>query len=456
MTLICLWIKPQKERSFFSPGHLFIDKINQIKSKLWTPSKNKSYWGALAFNLAIFAIIALTAAKPAQNVIEPILTKSQPLAPIEVTKSSDEVMGFAPYWNFNKLDGIDFSALTTLAYFSVPVLGDGSLDTTDPGYQTYMSPQATDLFKKAHANGTRVVLTLTQMNNGPILALLDNPQSQTNAINQITDSVKERGIDGVNIDFEYAGNPGDAYRTKFTNFVQNLTDNLHAQVPNSYITVSVYAASVKDPKIYDIKSLSSASDGIFMMAYDFATRGADQAMPTAPLYGHSNGTYWYDVSTAVNDFLAVMPADKLILGVPWYGYDYVVYQPGVKSETLPSWSWKGSPVVQTYATASTEVSPSMNGIDGYTEGWDPAGEVGYKAYHVIATDAWRIIFFDDVRSLGLKYDYALNKNLKGIGIWALGMDNGQPELWNEIKNKFGIKLADTSLVKKAEASTSND
>ncbi|MBI1937868.1 MAG: T9SS type A sorting domain-containing protein [Ignavibacteriales bacterium] len=37
----------------------------------------------------------------------------------------------------------------------------------------------------------------------------------------------------------------------------------------------------------------------------------------------------------------------------------------------------------------------------------------------------------------MKYDLALQKNLKGIGIWAIGDDGSRDELWNLIEKKFG-------------------
>ena len=46
------------------------------------------------------------------------------------------------------------------------------------------------------------------------------------------------------------------------------------------------------------------------------------------------------------------------------------------------------------------------------------------------------IWFDDDYTLGKKYDYALSNNLRGIGIWALGYDNGYGQLWDVIDEKF--------------------
>ena len=46
------------------------------------------------------------------------------------------------------------------------------------------------------------------------------------------------------------------------------------------------------------------------------------------------------------------------------------------------------------------------------------------------------LWFDDDYTLRKKYDFALSNQLKGVGIWALGYDNGYDDLWNVIEDKF--------------------
>lgn len=365
-------------------------------------------------------------------------------------KVTHEVFGFAPHWTIDKLDNVDFSTLTTLAYFGIPINGDGTLDKYDGGYDVFKSDKATEIFNKAHRNGTKVVLTLTQMDNYAIESLMDSPEAQKITIEQSVYEVKQRGINGINVDIEYVGDPGDEYRKKFTKFTTDLSKKLHSEVPNANLTVSVYASAVRYPKIYDIAALSKVTDGIFMMAYDFAVKGSDNAIPTSPLYGHKEGKYWYDISTAVDDFLAVMPADKLILGLPWYGYDYPVYEPAVNAEThrgssywykqqlgYGRWAWRSgySPIpslVQTYKNGSDEIKATKTG-------WDDLGKVGWKAYQEDGT--WRMFFLEDQKSLGLKYDFAKQKELLGVGMWALGFDEGKGEMWSLLREKFGQRLA---------------
>lgn len=384
-------------------------------------------WGNLHFPLPSFF-------SPSKTIAHPIS-----VSPLQKKNKDHEVFGFAPYWKLNELGNIDFNVLTTLAYFSIPVNADGNLNAQDPGYIGFESQSATDLFTKAHQAGTRVVLTITQMDNASIQQLLDNPSAQDLAINQTTNFVKSRGIDGVNVDFEYTGDPGSSYRNEFSTFVQNLSDKMHQEVQGSKVSVSVYATAVKNPQLDDISALSKSSDTIFMMAYDFATGSSDVAMPTAPLYGYKAGKYWYDISTAVEDFLTVMPSQKLILGLPWYGYNYAVSSPSINATTYSG--YYSNSLTQTYADIQN-LDPSQ------TSGWDPYGEVGWKAYYDPTSGVWRMVFVEDTRSLGIKYDFAKSKNLAGVGIWALGFDNGTQELWNSLEGKFGIKYADAKITGK--------
>ncbi len=385
----------------------------------------------------VHALTHLISPKAAASDTKPSLT------PLKETKKGYQVYGYAPHWTFNKLDDVDFNALTTFAYFGVPIQIDGSLDRKDKGYEVFKSDEATRIFQKAHDAGTKVNLTVTIMDNDKILAFLDNPIAQDAAVNEIVTEVKARGIDGVSIDVEYVGKPDDQYRGKFSNFVAHVTESMHQEVPGSQVTVAVYALSAKQPQLYDIAALGKSADSIFMMAYDFSVKGSKTSSPTAPLYGHQNGKYSYDIATAVEDFLKVMPAEKLILGVPYYGYNYVVTTPVVKSATKPA-TWKSSPSVQTYALAQSNVNANMDGIKAYQEGWDDDAQVGWRAYKLANTNTWRMIFVEDEKSLGIKYDFAKSQNLGGVGIWALGFDHGHTELWSLLRDKFGTKdIADS-------------
>lgn len=400
-------------------------------------SKTETVWSFVTCLLATICLflVIITDSSSVKNFISPLVSQLQALHPLDEEKNGREVFGFAPWWNMNKLDDVDFNTLTTFAYFGIPVTYDGSLDRTDDGYRIFKSDKTTQIFKNAHNHGTRVVLTVTQMDNDTIDAFLSSNDAKQLAVREIIDEVKDRGIDGVNVDFEYVGNPGAEKRESYTDFIAVLSREMKRELPNSRLSISVYALSVRDKKLYDIKELAQYVDRVFMMAYDFAVTGAENAMPTAPLYGKKQGKYYYDVATAVADFTAKMPAEKLILGVPYYGYNYLVVTPKVKAATRSA-SWRGRPAAQTYAYIQDNLLANKTG-------WDNEGQVGWKAYYVPETGTWRMVFIEDVRSLGIKYDFAKSKNLAGVGMWALGMDHGKTELWSLLREKFGINIADS-------------
>jgi spore germination protein len=440
---------PEFAQNLLSRMESFIAFLN-LRNKM---TQKELLWSFGTISLSLLCLLFILATgngRSIEQIISPIIATLSPLKPLGEGKKGNEVFGFAPYWTINKLDNVDFNTLTTFAYFGVEIGGDGSLVKDDRGYEVFHSEKATEIFKKAHDHGTRVVLTLTLMDNTTIKEFLADPESRERAIQQSIEEVKKRGIDGVNIDVEYSGNPGAQARDNFSIFVKDMTAAMHEEIPESRVTVSVYASSARGEKLYDIASIGKSSDAVFMMAYDFATSGSDHVIPTSPLYGYKEGKYWYDVSTAVEDFLKVMPSDKLILGLPWYGYNYPVTKPGVKVAKYEGYSYyyyanrrrylahfRPAANAQTYAAANKDNAVEMTG-------WDDVGKVGWRAYK---TDGiWRMIFLDDEKSLALKYQFAKEKDLGGVGMWALGFDDGRDELWSLLKKEFGEKLADNRIM----------
>ncbi len=59
-----------------------------------------------------------------------------------------------------------------------------------------------------------------------------------------------------------------------------------------------------------------------------------------------------------------------------------------------------------------------------------------------------MIFIEDKKSLGIKFDFAKAKNLGGVGMWALGFDDGKIDFWALLQEKFGVKLADNRVIER--------
>src|SRR4029077_15112878 len=107
---------------------------------------------------------------------------------------SDPTIGY-PSWDFNML--------STVAYFGLHVLWDGTFEK-DAGLSVWNSSQLTSLVQIAHAHGTKVVLTII---NGDARgtypnAMCDALLRAAITVKNTVAEVKAKGVDGVNIDYE--------------------------------------------------------------------------------------------------------------------------------------------------------------------------------------------------------------------------------------------------------------
>ncbi len=366
-----------------------------------------------------FLGLFLTSRPAIQRLISPI--------PNHTKVAQKEVFGFAPYWTLSKLDNIDWNTLTTFAYFSLPVGADGTIDKTSYEWTNFQGKKLSDLFAKAQDHKVKRVVTLTQMNKADVETFLDNPAAWDKIAQESADILNGKHLDGVNIDFEYVPS-NDKLKGQFTNFVDSYSKQLRAKTQDPYITVSVLASSVRFNKIYDIGKLSKITDGIFMMAYDFYYPGSESAGPSAPLYGYNGGKgpYWYDVSTAVDDFLKVADSSKIIMGVPYYGWNYPTSSPTPNAEK-----------VGLRAAAVTNAKADDNKLLSVTPvgGWDEAAQVSWRSYW--EDGQWHVVYMEDEKSLSLKYQFARSRNLGGVGIWALGFDSNISNFWPVLSANFG-------------------
>jgi hypothetical protein len=153
--------------------------------------------------------------------------------------------------------------------------------------------------------------------------------------------------------------------------------------------------------------------------------------PTAPLSGY----YYNDTSTA-SQYSAVVQASKVILGVPYYGRKACVASPA------PNGYPTGAVTADAYLDASAESTTPGPGFQpgtfvAHRDGNDPAGQERWDTWFNTSMNCTRELYWDDVASLGNKYDLVNAANLRGVGLWNLNYGGGAPELWSELNFKFG-------------------
>jgi hypothetical protein len=337
----------------------------------------------------------LPAATAAPEPAPPALASSAPL-------QSHEIFGYAPYWTLPESSGFDVQDLTTLAYFSVDANGDGSLDQSGPGWNGYESQDLTNLVTRSHAAGDRVVLTVTCFSQASLNQITSDPTAAATLSSALIAAVSAKNLDGVNFDFE---GEGSADRTGLTALLTQVSNALHAANPHWQVTMATYASAAADSSgFYDVAALAPALDGFFVMAYDM--NDPVNPSPTAPLMGGG-----YNDTETLQQFTAVVPASKVILGVPYYGYDWPT------TDGTPTAQSTGPESPLSYGTIAAAGNPTY---------WDAATDTAWTSYQVGAQ--WHETYFDNPTSLALKASLANSFHIRGMGIWALGMDGNDPAM----------------------------
>jgi hypothetical protein len=325
----------------------------------------------------------------------PSLADAAPLKP-------HEIFGFAPYWTLPESSGFDLSDLTTLSYFSVDVNGDGTVDRSGSGWVGYESQDLSDLITRAHQAGDRFVLTTTCFDQATLNALTSSPSAPSTLASSLVGLLEAKNLDGVNFDFEGTGSQD---QSGLDRLVSQVSTTLKGVDPGWQVTMDTYASAAGDPSgFYDIAGLADSVDAFFVMAYDMDDPSVPS--PTAALTGPG-----FTDLAALEQYTAVVPSSKVILGVPYYGYDWTTTGPA-----------QGDPATG----PATPMSYSQIAAGNHAVYWDASTQTPWTSYQV--GTQWHQTWFDDATSLALKAQLADKFDIAGLGVWALGMDGDAPSM----------------------------
>lgn len=321
---------------------------------------------------------------------------ARPLAP-------HVVFGFLPYWELGSAGRLSLADLTTVAYYAVQPTGTGGLLSTGPGWSDLSSPLAASVLARAAAAGDRTLLTVATADQSVLNDLCADPIRRGRSLAAaVLPLLEAHHFAGVDLDLE---GQGDRDRAGFVHFVAGFSAALHSLDPGASVVLDTYPTSAADAQgFFAIGRLSHLVSSIFIMGYDMA----DQSSPSAnaPLGGSAVS----DVA-ALQDYVAVAPARKLILGVPFYGYNY----PADAGTNLADTD--GPPVALTFNQIAAA---------GHKVRWDPDTDTPWTAYKV--RGHWYETWFDDPVSIALKTALASVFKLAGVGVWYLGAGSDEPAM----------------------------
>lgn len=246
--------------------------------------------------------------------------------------------------------------------------------------------------------GRASVLTLTPLgpdgrfNNNLIHEMLQNEESRERLMEELLAEMQGRGFSGVDVDFEYILAED---RDLFTNFVAELRNRLNAEGYRVSVALAPKTSADQPGLLYegkDYRGLGEAADEVLLMTYEWGYKYGPP-MAVAPLN---------KVRQVVEYALTEIPAEKILLGVPNYGYDWIL--PFVQGE---------SRAVTIGHVEAVQIAIANDVAIQY----DETAQSPFFRYERdgVTHEVW----FEDVRSMERKYDLIREYGLRGMGVWQI-------------------------------------
>ncbi len=377
--------------------------------------------------------------------------------------ASFEVTGWIPYWRqatgtMDTLPNLD--KLTEINPFVYTLKSDGTLMDNGPlDQEPWLSFNAT-----AKAKGVKVIPTVMSGNKTLMHEILSNTESRVALEDHIAAVVKERGFDGIDIDFE--GKSADT-KDYFSLFLKGLKQRLgsdkwlmctiETRIPNEDRYFGVDVPPDAGQFANDLKEINKYCDRVRLMTYD--QQGIDLKLSNdagSRLYAPVGDPAW--IEKVVNLMSKDIDRNKMLIGIPTYGYEYAVTtyeggqhvydilwtfnpghaapQKGISAPTLserygvtPERSYWGE-MMFTYlpndnATSTAPVSTARMSAMAASA----AASMYADQFHHNAT--YRLVVWPDEVSVQQKIDLAKRLGLRGVAIFKF--DGGQdPEIWNTL------------------------
>jgi spore germination protein len=284
--------------------------------------------------------------------------------------------------------------LTMLTVFTYGFSEDGELISTDDD----------ELIALAYSYGVKPVMLLSTLtadgsfSNELADVLLNSAYLQDILIQKIILNMQNKGYYALDIDFEYVPQRD---KEAYAAFVKRLTEQL-----NKVGFLSLVALAPKT---------SSSQSGLLYEAHDYFAlgRAANLALTMTYEWGY---TYGPPMAVApinkVNEVLSYavteIPPQKLLMGIPLYGYDWKIpYEKGVSK--------------------ATSISPQQAIVIAYENSaeilYNEASQAPYFRYGNDTHEVW----FEDAKSIQAKLSLLDRYSLAGIGYWNLA--RAFPQNW---------------------------
>lgn len=328
-----------------------------------------------------------------------------------------QVIGFLPYWLLSKAQRDYAPYITTLSYFGLAVDVDGkpiflvSPQEEEPGWTALKGNEMTAIRQAAEKKHLKTSLLVHSADDEKIRKLLENPEETAHAlVSEVAPIMRSRGFSDLNLDIESFTPASDSARAAYTQFVRTVAGAMR-QAELGTLTVDIPPIALTRDYLMDPAEIGALADYIVLMTYDYHYSGSYLAGPVAPI-GGGGQIREFDVEMAVREAVNVIPREKLVLGIPLYGYQWetVLEKPG--SATIPGGASTAS---------SRRVSELLAGCATCSATIDPVSGEPFVVYG--EGDYYSQIYFENKEAILAKIALAAKYQLGGIALWALGYED---------------------------------
>ena len=252
--------------------------------------------------------------------------------------------------------------------------------------------------ERARNAGTSPVLLLSTLgpddlfDNTLTTSLFSSPAARERLISSLLSVMNDKGYEGLEIDFEYI-EPSE--RQAFVDFVSETRARMNAAGYEVMVALAPKTYAAQPGLLYeahDYAALGAAADAVLLMAYEWGY-SMGPPMAVAPI----------DKVRAVVDYaLSEIPANKVFLGIPNYGYDWTLpYAPGTAARSL-----------------SPDEALRLASATGSEILYDGRAQSPYF-YYTDENGAEHVVWFEDARSHAAKLDLIAEKGLAGASVWTV-------------------------------------
>lgn len=308
-----------------------------------------------------------------------------------------------------------------------------------------------ELLKKKHPHLKTLIAVGGWTQSGPFSDVALTRESREKFAKSCARFVTKYGFDGVDIDWEYPVGGGldtNKYRKEdrrnYTLLLAELRKQLDAQGKTDRKPYLLTIAAPAAPATYanlELDRIHAQLDWLNLMTYDFHGGWSPLTHFNAPLYPAKDDPGKdetvrdrFNADSAVKGYLkAGVPADKVVLGVPFYGRGWAgvpdanrgLYQkPG---RGLPKGTWEAG------------VFDYKDLVKNYVGKYQRHRHADAKVPWLFDPRAGVMISYDDPESLRAKAAYAAAKNLGGVMVWELSADDAEASLLTAVAEGLRAK-----------------